>query len=477
MDTRELPARPNLEQYRKQAKDLLKAGNAGRLDAAERIRAFLPHPGKRARFTLADAQFAIAREHGFESWPRFVKHIAALTQDPASIWKLAEHAVVNGDAAALESLLRKHEALFRDGTPPEYGPGGLRPDYSGGDAKAILLREHQFETWAQFENYLAERAGGKSLTAQFESAADAIVTGDFATLERLLRENPDLVHVRSTRQHKAPLLHYAGGINGGESYRQRCPKNAVAIAEIVMQSGAPVDVLAGPYGNCTALGSVATSITPFLAGVAEPLMETLLEHGADVNANPWSIVNGCLANGRPWAAEFLARRGARLDLEGAAGIGRLDLVQSFFQADGSLKLNATAAHMKNGFTWACEFGRSAVVEFLLDRGMDVSAKLRHHGQTGLHWAAGGGHVDTVQVLLARKAPVDSKDENWGATPLAWALFGWRHPLPGVSLDRYHQTVRLLVAAGANVEPEWLASEDVRSDARMFAELGRGIPSG
>ena len=37
-----------------------------------------------------------------------------------------------------------------------------------------------------------------------------------------------------------------------------------------------------------------------------------------------------LANGRMEAAELLAARCAPLDLEGASGVGRLDLVQSFF---------------------------------------------------------------------------------------------------------------------------------------------------
>jgi len=38
----------------------------------------------------------------------------------------------------------------------------------------------------------------------------------------------------------------------------------------------------------------------------------------------------CLANGRPEAAEYLASRGAPVDFESAAGVGRLDVVQSFF---------------------------------------------------------------------------------------------------------------------------------------------------
>ena len=64
------------------------------------------------------------------------------------------------------------------------------------------------------------------------------------------------------------------------------------------------------------------------------------------------------------AAEFLVTRGARLDLEGAAGVVRLYDVKSFFNDDGSLKPPATQKQMKAGFAWACEFGRTGVVDFL-----------------------------------------------------------------------------------------------------------------
>jgi hypothetical protein len=75
------------------------------------------------------------------------------------------------------------------------------------------------------------------------------------------------------------------------------------------------------------------------------------------------------------------KRGAKLDLEGAAGVGRLDVVQSFFTKGGKLRGGATQEQMKSGFAWACEFGHTRVVEFVLDRGMTVDARLRHHNQT------------------------------------------------------------------------------------------------
>ena len=75
-------------------------------------------------------------------------------------------------------------------------------------------------------------------------------------------------------------------------------------------------------------------------------MQILLDHSADIDhetsaGNRQNAVTGCLANGRGEAAVFLADRGARLDLEGAAGVGRLDVVKRFFNADGSLKGKTT----------------------------------------------------------------------------------------------------------------------------------------
>ena len=40
---------------------------------------------------------------------------------------------------------------------------------------------------------------------------------------------------------------------------------------MLIEAGAEVDATAGMYGGTTALGSVATDIHPFLAGVAEKL--------------------------------------------------------------------------------------------------------------------------------------------------------------------------------------------------------------
>jgi len=59
-----LPGRPDLDQLRRQARELLRAAAANDEEALRRIRAVSE------KQTLAAAQLAIAREHGFPSWPK-----------------------------------------------------------------------------------------------------------------------------------------------------------------------------------------------------------------------------------------------------------------------------------------------------------------------------------------------------------------------------------------------------------------------
>ena len=83
MPDRTLPDFPNLEQYRKQAKEFLRDVRASRPGAEARIRKH--HPRFRSfdseasrRLSLADAQLVLAREHGYSSWAEFARHIETL---------------------------------------------------------------------------------------------------------------------------------------------------------------------------------------------------------------------------------------------------------------------------------------------------------------------------------------------------------------------------------------------------------------
>src|SRR5207249_60853 len=187
--------------------------------------------------------------------------------------------------------------------------GGLAPNYAKGDARAIITREHDFENWDQFAAFAEAMKDARSTIAQFEGAVDAIVGGDIATLERLLRANPSLVRARSTRKHHSTLLHYVGS-NGVEGFRERTPKNIVKVAEVLLDAGADINAMADMYGGSDTLGLAATSIHPVTTGVQNELMACLLARGASLGgekgAAAWSkLINACHANGRPGAAEFL----------------------------------------------------------------------------------------------------------------------------------------------------------------------------
>ncbi|HLN28696.1 MAG TPA: hypothetical protein VK395_13210, partial [Gemmataceae bacterium] len=278
-DALPLPVHPNVEQYRKQAKDLVKACKSGDPEAMG------AWAGQWIR--------TLARLHGPALVPPSRARIERWVDQ---VKEFAQSKLCYPQAGSTKCTLA--------------------------DAQFVIARAHGFQSWPKLRTHIEALARVNSPVAQFESAAEAIVTGDVPALERLLRENSKLIRARSTREHRANLLHYISA-NGVESYRQKTPKNAVQVAETLLQAGALVDAEADVYGGgTTTLGLVATSVHPLRAGVQNALMQLLLDHGAAIDHpqgadNAQSIVRGALGNGCPQAAEFLSHRGALLGLEEA----------------------------------------------------------------------------------------------------------------------------------------------------------------
>ncbi|MBI3682861.1 MAG: ankyrin repeat domain-containing protein [Acidobacteria bacterium] len=367
MDLKPLPFRSNLEQYQRQAEDLLDAHRSGDSEAIRVIHENHPRfldskipwlpknlPDSEiqsAALSLADAQLAIARWYSFQSWPALAEYV---------------------------------EAVTRDGSP----------------------------------------------VFQFESAVEAVITGDLATLESLLRENPELVRARSTRithfnppVDRATLLHYVGA-NGVEGYRQKTPQNAVAVAQTLLKAGAEVDALADMYGgHYTTMSMLVSSCHPAKAGVQVALVETLLDFGAAIEARgsaQWgSPLMTALAFGYLSAAEALVKRGARVEnIAAAAGLGRL--------ADAS-RLLATAGpeSRHRALALAAQHGHVEIVRLLLDAGEDPSRYNpdgNHSHSTPLHQAVLAGHEAVVRLLVERGARLDIKDTIYQGTPLGWAIY-------------------------------------------------------
>lgn len=434
-DALPLPPRPRLDHYRKLARELRRAGASA--DAAA-IHAW-------AARTLS----ALARLRGQPDRIEEAPGLARAVQRIEERWRQFRDTSARGERCLLA------------------------------DAQLFVAREHGFASWPKFAAHV-ESASGETPVARFEAAVDAIVAGDIARLRARLREHPELVRARSTRDHRSTLLHYVSA-NGVEDFRQITPPNIVEIATLLLDHGADVDAESEAYGGgSTTLGLVATSIHPERAGVQIPLLELLLSRGAAIEkpgltGNQHSAVWGCLANGQGRAARFFADRGARMNLTEAAGVGRLDVLKTFFDDQARLVDPALASQVDEGFFYACGYGRTETARFLLDRGVNPGIT-NDQGQTPLHWTTYGPHVEIAALLLERGAPIDARDKRFNATALDWALHDALPAADPVARERAYQLIELLCRAGARPEFTGFA-EDLKQRILSDERLQRAFSAG
>jgi ankyrin repeat protein len=217
-------------------------------------------------------------------------------------------------------------------------------------------------------------------------------------------------------------LHYVAA-NGVEGERQKTPPNAVEIAKILLDAGAEPDALADMYEHkCTTMSMLVSSCHPHNAGLQIALAEMLLDHGAALEGpgSEWqSAVMTALSFGYLQTAEALVRRGGKLDLVSAAGLGRADEVARLLpMADAQTRHAALAL--------AAQHGQTEIVRQLLDAGEDpnrLNPKGFHAHSTPLHQAVWADHRDVVRLLVERGARLDIHDTIYNSTPLGWAEYG------------------------------------------------------
>jgi len=180
-------------------------------------------------------------------------------------------------------------------------------------------------------------------------------------------------------------------------------------------------------------------------------------------------VLACLDNGQPRAAEFLADRGARLDLVAAAGVGCLEQMRAYFLPDGTPRRGVTRKQMEAALPYASGYGRKEAVEFLLNKGVDLAAH-SGDGQTALHYAAIFGNLEMVRLLLVHNPPLEVKNQ-YGGTVLGQTLWSAAH---GGESSIYMQIIETLIAAGAKV-PERHVPVNAQIDALLERYGSRSEP--
>jgi hypothetical protein len=130
---RHFPVRPNLEQLKHQAKDLLRLIRQGDPSAIAELHKNHSKPILPADAKLADAQLTLARSYGLPSWPRLV----AACRMTDAIWR--------GDVDAVRQLVLKDPPLLHEAArglaDSNCGPPMSYAANIGQDAIIEMLRE------------------------------------------------------------------------------------------------------------------------------------------------------------------------------------------------------------------------------------------------------------------------------------------------------------------------------------------------
>jgi ankyrin repeat protein len=400
-----LPAAPSLEQLRKQAKDLVRARH-----------------GTDAPLKLSEAQRVIAREYGFPSWPRLKAYVDRVAEHGPDL----EHAY-HEDLDYYDGRAYGLLASAQDGTPgavAAFERHGAPLTQAG--AHTVVARAHGFSTWAALRRHAAGlRAAGEP----FARAYRAVEAHDVDGLAALLDRFPELVAARGTNGND--LIGMAGAT---------CDERLV---NVLLERGA--DPVRGNAHGWTPLHQAAYSDLPALARM-------LLEAGAPVDVSARGDGGTPLIVALFWGnrttAELLAEHGVHpRNLRAAAGLGRLDLIaelgpeeagahRAFYRPHSGFPAWQPADDprevLDEALSWAARNDRADAIELLVTRGADVAADV--YRGTALSWAAACGHAGTIRRLVAL-----------GADPNQRTTFGG--PEHGQAATVLH-----LAAQGGHLEP-------------------------
>ena len=531
MPSEALPPRPSLNQLRRRAKELRDAARSGDPAALGRITARTP-AARAGTVTLAGAQLAIAREHGYPSWPRLVAEVQArtaqrgqqveeflvasirdwtgraarmLARDPWIAGYDVRTAVILGDAARVREMLARDPGLA---TRPDERTGWTalhtvcasrwhRLDPARADgltevARLLLEAGADVAIRVSASGRPAGQEGGhwSPLLCAVAGEPNPAITG--LLLEHGARPDDHVLYLaafESDHQCLRLLLPYAPDIAATTALSAPISTGDVAGARLLLDAGADPNHLleAGLLGESH---EQEPPVPPLSAAVdlesGSEMVGLLLERGADPDVPGWhgrTPYQQAVRTGQGQLADLLARHGASTAMtaidEFLAACRRADraAVTAVLAAKPDLAGQLTAEDHRV-LTDAAGHGHTEAVRLMLDLGFPPGARSEpDNGATALHLAAAAGSLGTVRLLLERGADIEARDTAWNSTPLEWAIVGSGMRLGHDPDPDWPATISALLDAGASTDGIALSPDDPKPPSPEVAALlrARGIP--
>lgn len=430
MPTLDLPERPHLDSFRRQARALQRAVRAGDPDAVARLARHHPGgaPADAAALPLSAAQLVVAREYGFASWPRLTRYLRTVADHA---WYTALGATPAADPA--------HE--FCRLACLTYG------------------REDGPARWAQARRLLAEHP---DLTRTDIWAAAAAARPD--DVRRLLAERPRLATERGGPYRWRPLFHLVYS-----RFDPSVPAEPVlAVARMLLDAGAdpdegylfdalpsPFTLLTGVFGQGE-LGPRRQPRHPHWRALAR----LLLDAGADPN-DAQTLYN-----------RMFEPDDSHLELLFEYGLGT---------GDGGpwrariADLDPPARMLRIQLRWAIEHHQAARVRLLVEHGVDFRSPFEGEGPA---WSPGDGRTPVELAWLNGDTEIADHLLAQGAEPPApdpvRELIAAAFRTDRSTVERIRRDHPAAVAEARRARPGlmvWAATQAPTGTTTLLAELG------
>jgi ankyrin repeat protein len=338
-----------------------------------------------------------------------------------------------GDAAIRRRLLQPAHAKERF---ENYDPEA--PSLSDADARLLIANQEGYADWGKYESYLHLDPAVRVIVA--------VRSGDIEMFRDALRADPAAANPRWVAGYHRPTPIPNDSIprfcvSEGVFRETNTQHNAYDMTHMLIAAGADMHI----EGDIVLESAVSFDVIDAVAA--------LLDSGAAIDGVDGVPMAYAMHFGFVAVAELLGRRGAKRDLRFAAGLGELDVVKSWFDADGSLKTGAGALAdpygqelkqrgqlpfrfertrpniLSQALYFACVHNQLAVADFLLAQGADINvivpgldmkATILHRVATANGRFTRSESETAIRFLLARGADPAIREQVYHSTPIGWA---------------------------------------------------------